>query len=245
MKYFIYISFLLLLPIITKAQSHLGISGGVKTALSEYIDIQIDPPRVMSSIQYQYGLYYNYKSSNSIWFLESGFYFNRLSNHFRLYDAPYFPYNEGFNTINHNFWSFQVPLKIGMTFKITPNISIEPYIGTSFNFNTRRSFVEEFSNTMNETINNEQVILDYNIFFRSINDQYFMLNTGSKLLIPINEKINFVTQLEYNIGLRPVLISVFDYQITNVPNNFTFVGDAISVSKGDAVLFNIGIEYNL
>jgi|GEM_PF-3822070 hypothetical protein len=244
MKYFIYVS-LLLLPIITKAQSNIGIIGGAKIAFSEYIDIQIDPPKVMSSIQYQYGLYYNYKSNNSKWFLESGFYFNKLSNHFKLYDAPYFPYNQGFNTINHYFWSFQVPLKVGMIFKINPNISIETYIGTSFNFNARRSFIEEFSNTMNETINDEQVVLDYNIFFRSINDQYFMLNTGSRLLIPINKKISFVTQLEYNIGLRPILISVFDYKITNVPNNSTFVGDGISISKGDAVLFNVGIEYKL
>jgi hypothetical protein len=72
-----------------------------------------------------------------------------------------------------------------------------------------------------------------------------MLNTGSRLLIPINKKISFVTQLEYNIGLRPILISVFDYKITNVPNNSTFVGDGISISKGDAVLFNVGIEYKL
>lgn len=229
------------------AQSfRLGLHSGVGFSLSNYYDIQIDQ-KAFTSAEPNLGVEFDYFpfKSNSL-FLSTGVSFIRFANVFQLEGVPYFPQNGGFPKLKQHYYGFKMPVRIGHKTIICERIEVNFSLGGGLLLLASGSFYDYQEGTISRTISDIDFDLAYAFGTRNIGSNLaFIFDSNIGFGYMLSERTTLGLSFSYQLGLNPILGSMFEYRLINKTNPFTLLGDSYVTSKGDALFLNLCFQYKV
>ncbi len=223
---------------------NLGVSVGANVCFTSYYDLQIDPQKTFTTVEPTVGFtmaFMPFKSKKLS--LETGISFVQFANAFKVEDAPFFPYKEGFPKVKQKYNGANVPICLGYNFAVGEKWNLHTSLGIGLLLIPRASFYEYRHEKIDKNINNIDYTLDYEFFFRSINKLNLCLESNFGVEYALDRKISLESSINFQQGIRPILGSILKYRVINNDTHYELIGDSYVTSKGDAVGMSMLITY--